>query len=187
MRRLACQQWSLSPPSDPCEFARLTSGMTNLPKHFNHSTPTQSQVSLSHRPRPRSEECRHSSREGTPTGWASLREILFALGPLGPEVGMGADGSPLERRVSDKAACERLLPAWQVSVQSGSSLKAPLLFYSPASGRRRDAKGYSTLPQQALHELLQGRMNACAVGVARLARYACRGWSGDAPGVCPVV
>ena len=51
-------------------------------------------VSLSHQPRPLSEESRYSSREGTPTGWASLREILFALGPLGPEVGMGADGSP---------------------------------------------------------------------------------------------
>ena len=61
-------------------------------------------------------------------GRASLRKILFALGPLGPEDGMGADGSPLERRVSDKAACERLLPAWQVSVQSGSSLKAPPYF-----------------------------------------------------------
>ena len=55
-------------------------------------------------PAPSIEECRYSSREGTPTGWASLREFLFALGPLGPEVGMGADGSPLERRVSEKAA-----------------------------------------------------------------------------------
>ena len=126
MRGLACQQWSLSPPSGPCEFARLTSGTTNPPKHFNHSTPTQSQVSLSHRPRPRSEECRHSSREGTPTGWASLREVLFALGPLGPEVGMGADGSPLERRVSEKATWDRNLARQGFRSESVFPLSSPL-------------------------------------------------------------
>ena len=57
-------------------------------------------VSLSHHPRPLSEESRHSSREGTPTGWASLREVLFALSPLGLEVGcvrLVPFGTPRER------------------------------------------------------------------------------------------
>ena len=90
-------------------------------------------------------------------GRASLREVLFALGPLGPEDGMGADGSPLERRVSDKAACERLLPAWQVSVQSGSSLKAPLLFFSPACGR-------CWLPRAGLHSRSKPYTNCYKAG-----------------------
>ena len=103
-------------------------------------------VSLSHHPRPLSEESRYSSREGTPTGWASLREVLFALGPLGPEVGMWVRTAPMWN-----ATCEAPRERFRrlgivtlhskVSDPSRSSPNAPLYCPLLSCSRRQDPEG----------------------------------------------